>query len=832
MPYLWSREALWSLLKHRSEDVQEWAVSRLLDLYPEAEADLLRVLPYTTPAVATRILPHIQGHSCPPSLVEFFQRTKQPHLKARAAVLLLRSGYALSMDQLAAVNLDGFLDSLADTEPGFNFLLQRYRDAPAHGSPLLHALALACGCAEIFGLLEQESRQQDWQEIIDALGNAWGCDLSALRGGRGASEALGVLEQTLHSTHVEGSVDTPWKQELLSALAQDRRRLQAVVKAAGGRISRLRKPALAELAMLLACALALQRDVLCQTLLRGAQEVAELWQALVLRPWRANVGPGLADFLQSLDPASVLASLKIALGRGYAYADYPFRVLNTLALPGRFELFLEASQGAYNEQFAEEAEKALQSGGPPAAEVIVAHYRSHLPEPSDLFILADIPTPEVEEFLWEHFEHYMCHAWSDTFVEVLELVASRRFLEPLLTEWRAGELALGRAITLIAAIHGVQEQRLRSIARDVEERSRTFKRFMENAGAEPEGAFRKMLEGDTPFTLPLRCTTCGRTYHYVLQKVYLDPKQAGEVVVGQIIQCKGCNSIETYELTPAIHLALTAEMLRLRVLTERDKSRRKGKKRGELPKTPLILQKPQIMAAGRHFRTLGEAYWFLKGEVDQHPTSGELHRRLGNVLKNGNQPDLALSYLLKATALEPGDAEACYNVVEVLLAQERYREAIPHLERLVQLCREEEMDEALRRDLFGALLEQVVTVEQKTKHRIELFPTANPRAGSQPGMDQEQSPPVVYLTSFDLSNARDFERVYHMFRTGQLPEPPRKGPLRFLRGTLPTGEAAPEAGSVSGPRVRELPRKVGRNAPCPCGSGRKYKRCCGMGSPL
>ena len=28
------------------------------------------------------------------------------------------------------------------------------------------------------------------------------------------------------------------------------------------------------------------------------------------------------------------------------------------------------------------------------------------------------------------------------------------------------------------------------------------------------------------------------------------------------------------------------------------------------------------------------------------------------------------------------------------------------------------------------------------------------------------------------------------------------------------------------PYVRDLP-KVGRNDPCPCGSGRKYKRCCG-----
>ena len=30
----------------------------------------------------------------------------------------------------------------------------------------------------------------------------------------------------------------------------------------------------------------------------------------------------------------------------------------------------------------------------------------------------------------------------------------------------------------------------------------------------------------------------------------------------------------------------------------------------------------------------------------------------------------------------------------------------------------------------------------------------------------------------------------------------------------------------SGPKVRKQP-KIGRNAPCPCGSGKKYKDCCG-----
>jgi preprotein translocase subunit SecA len=42
----------------------------------------------------------------------------------------------------------------------------------------------------------------------------------------------------------------------------------------------------------------------------------------------------------------------------------------------------------------------------------------------------------------------------------------------------------------------------------------------------------------------------------------------------------------------------------------------------------------------------------------------------------------------------------------------------------------------------------------------------------------------------------------------------RGGPARRRRG--PAGEEPPAA-----------PRKVGRNDPCPCGSGRKYKKCCG-----
>ena len=42
------------------------------------------------------------------------------------------------------------------------------------------------------------------------------------------------------------------------------------------------------------------------------------------------------------------------------------------------------------------------------------------------------------------------------------------------------------------------------------------------------------------------------------------------------------------------------------------------------------------------------------------------------------------------------------------------------------------------------------------------------------------------------------------------------------------GDGEPEASIQLTPQRREMP-KVGRNDPCPCGSGKKFKSCCGRG---
>ncbi|MFC1954147.1 SEC-C metal-binding domain-containing protein [Chloroflexota bacterium] len=60
--------------------------------------------------------------------------------------------------------------------------------------------------------------------------------------------------------------------------------------------------------------------------------------------------------------------------------------------------------------------------------------------------------------------------------------------------------------------------------------------------------------------------------------------------------------------------------------------------------------------------------------------------------------------------------------------------------------------------------------------------------------------------------------IFHVSLTRQ--EPPRRAPVMAQA-------AAGQAGSDQKQPVRASGKKIGRNDPCPCGSGKKYKHCCG-----
>jgi preprotein translocase subunit SecA len=58
------------------------------------------------------------------------------------------------------------------------------------------------------------------------------------------------------------------------------------------------------------------------------------------------------------------------------------------------------------------------------------------------------------------------------------------------------------------------------------------------------------------------------------------------------------------------------------------------------------------------------------------------------------------------------------------------------------------------------------------------------------------------------------------------PQHPRRQRLMTHHGMQSTHHG--DSGDTPVQTVRRQGEKVGRNAPCPCGSGKKYKRCCGV----
>ena len=75
---------------------------------------------------------------------------------------------------------------------------------------------------------------------------------------------------------------------------------------------------------------------------------------------------------------------------------------------------------------------------------------------------------------------------------------------------------------------------------------------------------------------------------------------------------------------------------------------------------------------------------------------------------------------------------------------------------------------------------------------------------------------IEYLFKIQIAEAESPPSV------AQVPPTPSPAPARYVL------QGASGTDTVTEPKtVRRQGAKVGRNAPCPCGSGKKYKRCCG-----
>jgi preprotein translocase subunit SecA len=90
-------------------------------------------------------------------------------------------------------------------------------------------------------------------------------------------------------------------------------------------------------------------------------------------------------------------------------------------------------------------------------------------------------------------------------------------------------------------------------------------------------------------------------------------------------------------------------------------------------------------------------------------------------------------------------------------------------------------------------------------------------------LDNIKHETIKYLSHVEVSSKEDVERIEQQRRRQETQHQYQHAQVADMAGDETDQQNSAEP---SKPMVRSAP-KVGRNSPCPCGSGKKYKQCCG-----
>jgi len=184
-------------------------------------------------------------------------------------------------------------------------------------------------------------------------------------------------------------------------------------------------------------------------------------------------------------------------------------------------------------------------------------------------------------------------------------------------------------------------------------------------------------------------------------------------------------------------------------------------------------------------------------------------------------------------------------LVDLQTSEDERREATPESLRQILTSiasrRYDERRQELGDRQFGDLCRGVFLYALDSRWREHLYALDTLREGISLSAYGQKDPLVEYKReSFDLFREmmRDlYKDALTMLFRAQVrgAEERRRQPARRpVRAYKPEASAAP-AGKQAEPakpvQARRSAEKVGRNDPCPCGSGKKYKRCCGSSKP-
>lgn len=311
--------------------------------------------------------------------------------------------------------------------------------------------------------------------------------------------------------------------------------------------------------------------------------------------------------------------------------------------------------------------------------------------------------------------------------------------------------------------------------------------------------------------LSLICGACGASGRYDVGRVTLDPaviKASDRDIIQEAVgftgyfRCRECDAGGPWELPDETSMYIT--MMGMAAMSG-------------IEDAPVCFG-PIATFDNKVFRYATDCEAHLKKLIDLEPERAFLWVRLGNLYNHAGQDKLAKAAYERAIELDPKDIEAHSMFGQILIETGRYLKAVPHFHAVLKHVRDaRQVSKKLRRQLARGAIESLLEAHAESNGEIDLLPTMSLQELRKP---REDEPVVVELREFDLGTEDGINELCDMFV-----EPPRRAGWNLLRRRKkPARDVLDDRVAVS---IRREGFAVGRNDPCPCGSGRKYKKCCG-----
>ena len=427
----------------------------------------------------------------------------------------------------------------------------------------------------------------------------------------------------------------------------------------------------------------------------------------------------------------------------------------------------------------------------------------------------------VAPMLEARFDRIAALGESALWIEMAGDLGDPALLPRVIAEWHPLEAVTARTAGLLARLAGTYDALPAAIRAAAEEQARREARGLRAAATGLDAMIELAVED--ALLVQVRCDACGRdqtvdggTASVHPDRPHCEREGWDGVMFGRVIRCRHCGAEDRYALTTRGRLRIMAETMRTTA------AKAKGADPSDVSRVRIGVP---TVNGNVPIRRVSEALAYWRERIATKPGDASAWVRLGNVLKGGDEAGAIAAYERAAALDENLDALGQWFD---LASDGGAKVPDRALTRRTVAALPRGNDDPDFRGAVALGVAQVLEAEVARGASLGLRARWVERGGRASD---------AAVGEVDLRRVRNWDRLGAFLGAPTTVETqlidgdacaPDTGLERLLASTAPL---APRRGLAVGGSAPAVPvragPKVGRNDPCPCGSGKKFKKCCG-----